>query len=279
MTKADICTICLTELEAGDRGTLDPCEHSFCFECIRQWLAESSTCPSCKAPARTLVRHCADAAAPAEVVHVAAVDNRQRGYLASAAEMQADADRREACTVCGAYLAAPSTRPPPRRCLSVLLRPSCVSQLQDATTRSKRRPPLRCMRLHLSRSKPHVPSWLAGGHSARAQVDEEPRQVPNRRAADQEDSEEGEEGHVDLLSWCGLHPRSPGAGCDSGVGRGCCRRQPSRIGQINVCCVVSCVPRCCAMHRSLCAGSVLSSSDLARRGWSQWHSGALSVDC
>ena len=43
---------------------------------------ESSTCPSCKAPAHTLVRHVANADAPAEVqvVQIAAVDNRQRGY-------------------------------------------------------------------------------------------------------------------------------------------------------------------------------------------------------
>jgi len=91
MTEADVCTICLTELEAGERGTLDACEHAFCYECIRQWLNESSTCPSCKAPATTLMRHSADANVAAQVVQIAAVDNRQRGYLASAAEMQTDA--------------------------------------------------------------------------------------------------------------------------------------------------------------------------------------------
>ena len=80
------------------------------IECIRQWLNESSTCPSCKAPAQTLMRHSADVNAAAEVVQIAAVDNRQRGYLASAAEMQADADRREACIVCGACPIVPLHR-------------------------------------------------------------------------------------------------------------------------------------------------------------------------
>jgi hypothetical protein len=101
MAEGETCTICLSELGEEDRGALDGCNHQFCFDCIRKWLAETNSCPTCKTPAQSLVRRNANAAAILEVVQLDDVDNRQRGYLGTIAEMQEDADRREVCTVCG----------------------------------------------------------------------------------------------------------------------------------------------------------------------------------
>jgi hypothetical protein len=67
-------------------------------------LAETNSCPTCKRPAQSLMRRNVNAAANLEVVQLDVVDNRQRGYLATTAELQEDADRREVCTECGVVL-------------------------------------------------------------------------------------------------------------------------------------------------------------------------------
>jgi hypothetical protein len=51
------CGICqdATELTIG---TLNGCEHSFCFECLQTWLHLcSSTCPICKSEVTLLRKH------------------------------------------------------------------------------------------------------------------------------------------------------------------------------------------------------------------------------
>jgi hypothetical protein len=104
MAEGETCAICLSELGEADRGALDGCNHQFCYDCILKWLAETNSCPTCKRPAQSLMRRNANAAANLEVVQLAVVDNRQRGYLATTAELQEDADRREICTECGVVL-------------------------------------------------------------------------------------------------------------------------------------------------------------------------------
>ena len=43
------CVICLGEIDRSAIQVLE-CSHRFCTECIRTWLANSSTCPTCRAP-------------------------------------------------------------------------------------------------------------------------------------------------------------------------------------------------------------------------------------
>ena len=40
------CVICLGEIDKSAIQVLE-CSHGFCTECIRTWLANSSTCPTC----------------------------------------------------------------------------------------------------------------------------------------------------------------------------------------------------------------------------------------
>uniref|UniRef100_A0A0E0H527 RING-type domain-containing protein n=1 Tax=Oryza nivara TaxID=4536 RepID=A0A0E0H527_ORYNI len=57
-TSADICTICLAELEAGGGGggcqrqvvELSSCSHAFHAACIDGWVVEAGTCPLCRTP-------------------------------------------------------------------------------------------------------------------------------------------------------------------------------------------------------------------------------------
>eukprot|EP00041_Stephanoeca_diplocostata_P029989 m.897033 g.897033 ORF g.897033 m.897033 type:complete len:474 (+) comp23669_c0_seq14:280-1701(+) len=43
------CTICLTPRgEMVARGKIAPCDHLFCWECIREWSDVTASCPSCK---------------------------------------------------------------------------------------------------------------------------------------------------------------------------------------------------------------------------------------
>ena len=46
------CVICLGEIDRSAIQVLE-CSHGFCTECIRTWLANSSTCPTCRAPIAT----------------------------------------------------------------------------------------------------------------------------------------------------------------------------------------------------------------------------------
>lgn len=42
------CTICQSVINEDDRGTIQSCNHRFCFVCIKKWAAECNTCPNCK---------------------------------------------------------------------------------------------------------------------------------------------------------------------------------------------------------------------------------------
>jgi len=44
------CSVCLSELEAGDRMVILPCFHRFHKACCDEWLKRSSNCPICKMP-------------------------------------------------------------------------------------------------------------------------------------------------------------------------------------------------------------------------------------
>lgn len=46
------CSICLNEV--AERGTLDSCDHQFCYECIKTWSKESNTCPCCRTRFNTI---------------------------------------------------------------------------------------------------------------------------------------------------------------------------------------------------------------------------------
>lgn len=44
----DICIVCLSEMVEGEEVMLLPCLHTFHPACIRQWLLQSTCCPTCK---------------------------------------------------------------------------------------------------------------------------------------------------------------------------------------------------------------------------------------
>ncbi len=35
-----VCAICLDEIKADDKATLDSCIHSYCFNCIKSWVID-----------------------------------------------------------------------------------------------------------------------------------------------------------------------------------------------------------------------------------------------
>lgn len=47
------CTICLEEVERP--GTIDPCGHTFCYDCINEWLVRRNQCPLCRRPSHGMV--------------------------------------------------------------------------------------------------------------------------------------------------------------------------------------------------------------------------------
>ena len=49
MLEDEECVICLGEIDRSAIQVLE-CSHRFCKECIHTWLANSSTCPTCRAP-------------------------------------------------------------------------------------------------------------------------------------------------------------------------------------------------------------------------------------
>jgi len=49
------CAICLDGLNS-DAAKLKECEHSFCFDCIKQWAGVTNKCPLCKAVFSQIVR-------------------------------------------------------------------------------------------------------------------------------------------------------------------------------------------------------------------------------
>ena len=46
------CSICWNEVT--ERGTIDSCDHQFCYECIKTWSKESNTCPCCRTRFNTI---------------------------------------------------------------------------------------------------------------------------------------------------------------------------------------------------------------------------------
>lgn len=44
----DICIVCLGEMVEGEEVMSLPCVHTFHPACIRQWLMQSTCCPTCK---------------------------------------------------------------------------------------------------------------------------------------------------------------------------------------------------------------------------------------
>uniref|UniRef100_A0A7I4CQW9 RING-type E3 ubiquitin transferase n=1 Tax=Physcomitrium patens TaxID=3218 RepID=A0A7I4CQW9_PHYPA len=44
----DICIVCLSEMVEGEEVMVLPCVHTFHPACIRQWLLQSTCCPTCK---------------------------------------------------------------------------------------------------------------------------------------------------------------------------------------------------------------------------------------
>ena len=46
------CSICWNEVT--ERGTIDSCDHQFCYECIQRWSKESNTCPCCRTRFNTI---------------------------------------------------------------------------------------------------------------------------------------------------------------------------------------------------------------------------------
>ena len=53
VTAAEACGICLEPPALGARSTT-PCGHSFCSDCVLQWLEQRPSCPLCKAAVATL---------------------------------------------------------------------------------------------------------------------------------------------------------------------------------------------------------------------------------
>ncbi len=50
----DSCRICLDDIE--QRGTIDSCDHAYCFECIDAWSRTQNTCPTCRVRFRRIVK-------------------------------------------------------------------------------------------------------------------------------------------------------------------------------------------------------------------------------
>ncbi|KAJ8909168.1 hypothetical protein NDN08_005861 [Rhodosorus marinus] len=42
------CSICITEVDPGDKMRILPCLHQFHSECVDQWLLANAKCPTCK---------------------------------------------------------------------------------------------------------------------------------------------------------------------------------------------------------------------------------------
>jgi hypothetical protein len=47
---AATCSICIVELEEGDRVGVLPCEHQFHVDCLKAWLPRRNVCPLCQTP-------------------------------------------------------------------------------------------------------------------------------------------------------------------------------------------------------------------------------------
>lgn len=46
------CNICFDDVKG--RGTIDSCDHQFCYKCIQRWSKRSNTCPCCRARFNTI---------------------------------------------------------------------------------------------------------------------------------------------------------------------------------------------------------------------------------
>ncbi|RZS07183.1 hypothetical protein BHM03_00037976 [Ensete ventricosum] len=47
-SRADLCAVCLDEVQAKQRVTRLPCSHKYHTECVLPWLAAHSHCPCCR---------------------------------------------------------------------------------------------------------------------------------------------------------------------------------------------------------------------------------------
>lgn len=45
-----VCSICVEEMQAGDKIYSLPCVHTFHMECLGQWLQRKGECPECRQP-------------------------------------------------------------------------------------------------------------------------------------------------------------------------------------------------------------------------------------
>ena len=55
------CTICLAEVEDGERVGVLPCTHVFHVDCLRQWIARKNACPLCQVTEIATARPAVDA--------------------------------------------------------------------------------------------------------------------------------------------------------------------------------------------------------------------------
>ena len=46
------CAICLDDVT--ERGTIDSCDHQFCYKCIQEWSKRKNTCPNCRLSFNTI---------------------------------------------------------------------------------------------------------------------------------------------------------------------------------------------------------------------------------
>jgi hypothetical protein len=98
-----VCGICLTEEgKKTVRGTLDCCDHYFCFACIMEWSKVESRCPLCKQRFGTIVKPTRSSACFDFRTVVINVPERDQVYQPSEEELRGYLDPYEnvICTEC-----------------------------------------------------------------------------------------------------------------------------------------------------------------------------------
>lgn len=54
----DQCDICLIEnIPANQAAILGPCDHKYCYSCLKQWIADRVYCPTCRTPIDKVTYH------------------------------------------------------------------------------------------------------------------------------------------------------------------------------------------------------------------------------
>lgn len=81
--EAPTCGVCFDAIKC--QGRLDVCKHAFCYDCIKEWSAESNTCPLCQARFHKLTKHDLGSASTntttAQSESVRDADNRGKGSI------------------------------------------------------------------------------------------------------------------------------------------------------------------------------------------------------